>query len=79
MAKAFDEKTPLIKLAIESGRSGEGEQRGFEFLFMGATVGIRNPKGHELVQQDDPQRAVEYLAFASVLRRRFDDASSAGS
>jgi uncharacterized protein (TIGR02391 family) len=79
MAKAFDEKTPLIKDAIESGRSGEDEQRGFRFLLMGATVGIRNPKGHDLGQQDDPQRAIEYLAFASVLMRRLDDASSAGS
>lgn len=79
MAKAFDEKAPLIKVAIESGRSGEDEQRGFKFLFMGATVGIRNPKGHELVRQDDPQRAIEYLAFASVLMRRLDDASPPGS
>jgi uncharacterized protein (TIGR02391 family) len=76
MARAFDEKNPLINVAVESGRSGEDEQRGFKFLFMGATVGIRNPKGHELVRQEDPQRALEYLAFASVLMRRLDDASS---
>lgn len=76
MARAFDEKNPLINVAVESGRSGEDEQRGFKFLFMGATVGIRNPKGHELVRQDDPQRAIEYLAFASVLMRRLDDASN---
>jgi hypothetical protein len=41
---------------------------------MGVTQGIRNPKGHELVAQDDPQRALEYLALVSVLFRRLDDA-----
>lgn len=43
-------------------------------VFMGAIQGIRNPKGHELVGQDDPQRALEYLALVSVLFRRLDDA-----
>jgi hypothetical protein len=37
--------------------------------------GIRNPKGHELIGRgDDPQRALEYLALASILMRRLDDA-----
>lgn len=38
--------------------------------------GIRNPKGHSLVVQDDPQRAIEYLAMISVLFRRLDDAQA---
>jgi hypothetical protein len=35
---------------------------------------IRNPKSHRLVEQDDPQRALEYLGMVSVLFRRLDDA-----
>ena len=46
-------------------------------MFMGLSQGIRNPKGHELVKQDDPQRALEYLADASQrLFRRLDDAAA---
>jgi hypothetical protein len=42
---------------------------------MGAIQGIRNPKGHAPVKQVDPIRAMEYLALASLLMRRLDDAS----
>lgn len=76
MARAFDESGPLIDMSVETGRSGQDEQRGFKFLFMGSMSGIRNPKGHELVKQDDPQRAIEYLAFTSMLMRRLDDSVS---
>jgi uncharacterized protein (TIGR02391 family) len=65
---------PPIDLRVEEGLSGENEQEGFRFLFVGAMVGIRNPKAHVDVRQDDPQRALEYLAFASMLMRRLDDA-----
>lgn len=74
MAAAFGDR-PRIRVSVEQGTSGESEQRGFKFLFMGAMAGIRNPKAHEFVQQRDPQRALEYLAFASILMRRLDDAT----
>jgi uncharacterized protein (TIGR02391 family) len=80
MAQSFKSdlaSPPIIDVRTEAGRSGEDEQEGFRFLFMGAIVGIRNPKAHEFVNQTDPQRAIEYLAFASVLMRRLDDAKTA--
>lgn len=77
MARAFDENNPIIRLAIESGQSGQDEQRGLKFVYMGVMVGIRNPKAHEVVNQQDPQRSVEYLAMASILMRRLDDADAA--
>ncbi|MEX2623977.1 MAG: TIGR02391 family protein [Acidimicrobiia bacterium] len=61
-------------MSVELGQSGRDEQEGFRFIFMGVIQGIRNPKGHELVEQGDPQRALEYLALVSVLFRRLDDA-----
>jgi uncharacterized protein (TIGR02391 family) len=73
MAQAFSEKRPLICLAHEGGRSGDDEQEGFKLIFMGAIQGIRNPKGHELIDLRDPQRALEYLALASLLMRRLED------
>lgn len=74
MAQAFATAGP-INVAVEQGLSGRDEQEGFRFIFMGAIQGIRNPKGHELVTQTDAQRALEYLAIASVLFRRLDDAT----
>ena len=75
MAQAFNENTPRINVMHEQGASGASEQRGYKFLFMGAMAGIRNPKGHEFVKQADPQRTLEYLAFASLLMRRLEDAT----
>lgn len=74
MSTAFNQDAPLIDVSVEAGLSGRDEQLGFKFIFMGAMSGIRNPKGHERVIQNDPQRTLEYLAFASVLMRRLDDA-----
>lgn len=75
MTKAFSGAPPLIDLSVESGQSGRDEQEGLRFVFMGLIQGIRNPKGHSLVRQDDPQRALEYLGTVSVLFRRLDDAA----
>jgi len=67
-------KKPMLQFNKLSTVSERDEQEGFRFLFMGATVGIRNPKGHERVLQKDPFRTLEYLNFASLLARRVDEA-----
>lgn len=74
MARAFTGEPPPIDVRVEDGQSGDDEQEGFRFLFMGAVRGIRNPKAHEAISQIDPQRTLEYLGFASILMRRLDDA-----
>ena len=74
MNRAFAASGP-INIAAEQGQSGTDEQEGFRFIFMGVIQGIRNAKGHELVKQSDAQRTLEYLAIASVLFRRLDDAA----
>lgn len=76
MAKALGGDSPPISVASTSGRSGQDEQEGFKFIFMGTMQGIRNPKGHELIQQTEPEPTLEYLAFASLLMRRLDDAAA---
>ncbi len=50
----------------------KGEQKGIMFLFKGI-VGIRNRKAHENVILDDPYKAIEYLALASLLMRLLDE------
>jgi uncharacterized protein (TIGR02391 family) len=74
MGKAFSGNPPRIDLSVEPGQSGRDEQEGLRLMFMGVIQGIRNPKGHGLVKQDEPQRALEYLGIISVLFRRLDDA-----
>lgn len=74
MSKAFRKGSGSIVVAHESGKSGDDEQEGFMHLFMGAAQAIKNPKSHETVKLKDPERAIEYLAFLSLLMRRLDDA-----
>ncbi|HMJ77452.1 MAG TPA: TIGR02391 family protein [Iamia sp.] len=77
MDKALGGQVPPINVAVEEGQSGRDEQEGIRFLLMGVMQGIRNPKGHGLIRQDDPQRALEYLALVSILFRRLDDGAGA--
>jgi len=73
MSKVFREDAPIIKLNELLTQSDRDEQEGFKFLFMGAMVGIRNPKAHDNVIQTDPYRTLEYLGFASLLMKRIEE------
>jgi uncharacterized protein (TIGR02391 family) len=78
MARVFSEERPILKLNAGSTRSDRDEQEGFKFVFMGAMLGIRNPKAHDEIADTDDDRSLEYLALASLLMRRLDDAESLG-
>jgi len=73
MAHAFREENPIIRLNEGRTQSEKDEQEGFKFLFMGAMVGIRNPKAHDSIAQPDPYRTLEYLGFASLLMKRIEE------
>jgi uncharacterized protein (TIGR02391 family) len=79
MGDAFQVENPRIDIATEEGQSGRDEREGFLALFRGSMIGIRNPKAHELLKAEDPQQALEYLGFASLLHRRIDAASNAAA
>lgn len=72
MGDAFRTDGTVLDVASHAGRSGEDEREGFLHIFRGAMIGVRNPGAHELFQQGDPQQALEYLGFASLLHRRID-------
>jgi uncharacterized protein (TIGR02391 family) len=76
MGDAFGTKSPRLDVATEPGQSGDDEREGFLSLFRGAMLGVRNPKAHELFKPEDPQQALEYLGFASLLHRRLDVAEA---
>lgn len=77
MGDAFGGKQPRLDVAVEAGRSGVDERDGFQSLFRGAMLAVRNPKAHELARSQDPVEALEYLGFASLLHRRLDVATLA--
>jgi len=67
-------RQPLLHLNELRSQSERDEQDGFKLLFMGSMQGIRNPKAHDLIEQRDPFRTLEYLAFASLLAKRVKEA-----
>jgi uncharacterized protein (TIGR02391 family) len=71
--KALSLSNPLIKLNELKTQSDKDEQLGFMMLFSGAATGIRNPKAHDLINQSDELRALQYLSFASLLLTRLDE------
>ena len=63
-----DNKNPVPKFNSLSTDAEKDEQKGFLFLFKGI-VGLRNSKAHSNRLFNDPLRAHDYLALASLLMR----------
>jgi uncharacterized protein (TIGR02391 family) len=78
MMEAFKEDGPRIPLTPCGTITEKDEQRGYRFLFAGAAVGIRNPRGHEAVVADDLETCLSHLGFATMLLRRLDRAENGG-
>jgi uncharacterized protein (TIGR02391 family) len=74
MMQAFAATSPLIKLNSLSNTSESDEQKGYQFLFAGGILAIRNPRGHEYAVKDDPDTCLDHLSFVSMLLRRLSDA-----
>jgi uncharacterized protein (TIGR02391 family) len=68
MEKACSPGNPVLRFNDLSDDSDKNEQKGFMFLFSGAVTGLRNPRAHRLMQ-DDPERALEFIAFVSLLAK----------
>ena len=75
MFEAFNSASdPKLKLNALADQSDKDEQEDFMHIFAGVMHGIRNPKGHEIINLKDPYKALEYLSLISLLFRRLDDA-----
>jgi len=72
MTTVFSKNSPILKLNSLESQTDKDEQEGFMHLFVGAILGIRNPKGHDEIIQDDPFKTIEYICFASLLAKTID-------
>ena len=73
--RSFSLNNPIIKLNPLVTQSDKDEQQGFMLLYSGAVIGIRNPKAHDLIVQEDKNKALLYLALVSLLMQRLDERS----
>lgn len=67
MSTVFNPVNPIIRLNPLATQTDKDEQEGFMYLFMGAVQGIRNPKAHENIIQNNPYIALQLIGFASLL------------
>ncbi|MGV1013943.1 MAG: TIGR02391 family protein [Methyloceanibacter sp.] len=76
MQRAFSPKNPVLRFNDLADQWDKDEQLGYMNMFSGAVSGLRNPRAHKLIQ-DDPERALEFIAFISLLAKLLDGAKKA--
>lgn len=74
MMQVFSETSPRIQLTPNRTASEQDEQKGYQFLFAGSMLAIRNPRGHEFSVKDSPDNCLDHLALSSLLLRRLEQA-----
>jgi uncharacterized protein (TIGR02391 family) len=73
MERAFSPSKPILKFNSLANESDKDEQKGFMMMFCGAVAGLRNPRAHGFIQ-DKPERALEFIAYISLLAKLLDEA-----
>lgn len=76
MEFVFSPKNPVLKFNKLSDASDVDEQKGFMMMFSGAVAGLRNPRAHKIIK-DDPEMALEFVAFISLLAKLADRTTKA--
>jgi uncharacterized protein (TIGR02391 family) len=74
MEYVFSPKSPILKFNPLADQSDLDEQKGFMMLFSGAVAGLRNPRAHKIIK-DEPESALEFIAFVSLLAKLVDKAT----
>jgi uncharacterized protein (TIGR02391 family) len=73
MEHVFSPNKPVLRFNALADESDRNEQKGYMMFFSGAVAGLRNPRAHKLIQ-DDAERALEFIAFISLLAKLLDGA-----
>lgn len=81
MESVFGARPPQLDITTTTGPAAEDEREGFRLLFIGAMLGLRDPRLQDLHSTGGAVPAtvdetLEYLAVASMLMRRLDRAES---
>ena len=72
MMAALNDVSPLVRLSPCRTTSEKNEQKGYQFIFAGSALAIRNPRGHEYDVHDSPDACLDHLSLASLLLRRLE-------
>jgi uncharacterized protein (TIGR02391 family) len=75
MERVFNPNNPVLKFNALADQSDKDEQKGFMMMFCGAVAGLRNPRAHGFIN-DEPERALEFIAYVSLLAKLLDGAST---
>ena len=75
MEEAFRRHNPRLRLNALKSESEGDEQEGYQRIYAGVMLGIRNPRGHETDWLDSRDAAVELLVLASHLYTRVEAAT----
>ena len=78
MTTVFSKNKPVLAFNDLRDRTEEDEQEGMMHLFVGAILGLRNPRAHALLD-DSPEMALEYIGLISLLAKRVDQSARATS
>lgn len=76
MQTVFSPKNPILRFNELKTPTDQSEQQGMMFLYAGAMLAFRNPRAHEIIE-DDPEKALEYIGFLSLLAKSLDDTKRA--
>lgn len=71
MQHVFSFKNPVLQFNDLQSQSDKDEQQGMMFLYSGAILALRNPRAHEVIE-DDPEQALEYIGLLSLLAKALD-------
>ncbi|MBC9031680.1 TIGR02391 family protein [Sphingomonas sp. JC676] len=75
MEVAFSPNAPILSWSGRVTQSEIDEQKGYQRLYSGAMLGIRNPVTHEFNWVEEPDVALELIVFAQHLLRKAKRAS----
>jgi uncharacterized protein (TIGR02391 family) len=70
MTQVFSEVSPILSWSSRETQSEKDEHNGYQRLFAGAMLGIRNPCTHEHQWVDDPETALECIVLCQHLLRK---------
>lgn len=72
MLKVFSKKNPVLAFNDLKDQTDEDEQQGMMYLYAGSVLAIKNPGSHDF-PEESPDRALELVAFLSLLAKRADE------